>query len=74
MMPLPYFIQEFEHTRPRHGGNVTVAARIFGIRPEAVIRACERARKRGIVLHYINDIYWSYENERRTTNSKMARY
>lgn len=64
-MHTEFFVQEFEHTRPRHGGNVTVAARIFAMRPDSVIRACERARKRGFRVEYVNDINWSYENERR---------
>lgn len=68
----PLFVQEFEWTRPRHGGNVTVAARILGMSPKGVLRAIERARARGVNLAHVNDINWSYENEKRYAERRFA--
>lgn len=69
MIPLARFVEEFEHTRPRHGGNVTVVARILGIAPLSVIQACRKAEKKGYKLSWINDIDWSYELDRKRANA-----
>jgi hypothetical protein len=47
-----FLVEEFDHTRPRHGGYVEYAAPIFGMTPGALDKALHRARKRGFVTHY----------------------
>jgi hypothetical protein len=41
------FIEEFEWTRPRHGGLIINAAPIFDMRPEALARRLQRAKASG---------------------------
>jgi hypothetical protein len=51
----PELIDEFEWTRCRHGGLLSVAAHIFGINPEALARRFQRAKAQGIHVDYHDD-------------------
>lgn len=51
-------VAEFEWTRPRHGGDITVAAGIFGMTAEGIERALYRARKRGIDVQFSRGPSW----------------
>ena len=51
-------VAEFEWTRPRHGGDITVAAAIFGMTPEGIERALYRARKRGVEVEFSRGPSW----------------
>ncbi|MDO8308135.1 MAG: hypothetical protein Q7V58_07240 [Actinomycetota bacterium] len=50
------FVEEFEWTRCRHGGIVTVAAPIFGLRPDALARRLYRARQGGFAVEFHDDL------------------
>ena len=49
------FIAEFEWTRSRHGGYVSVAAKIFDAKPKTVSGRLQRARSKGIMVNYFDD-------------------
>ncbi len=46
------FIAEFIHTRPRHNGQIELAAPIFGLTPCAVEMRLRRARRKGITVEF----------------------
>jgi hypothetical protein len=46
---------EFMHTWDRHGGRVSVAAPILGLRPDNLARALYRARQDGMEVKMIDD-------------------
>ena len=47
-----YLIEEFEWTRPRHGGDVEVAAPILELSPTYLERVLARANKEGAGVRY----------------------
>lgn len=51
----PELIEEFEWTRCRHGGSISLAACIFGMNPAALKRRFERAKDLGIYVNYHDD-------------------
>lgn len=46
------FLEEFEHTRARHGGCVEWAAPIFGVGVGAILQRINRAKAAGIRVRY----------------------
>lgn len=48
-------IAEFEWTRCRHQGLISVAAEIFAMRPAALTRRFERAKAAGIPVDFRDD-------------------
>lgn len=48
-------IEEFEHTRPAHGGMITVAAAKLDMTPQALQMVLYRARRRGAVVEFRDD-------------------
>jgi hypothetical protein len=55
-MPRDLVLAEFEHTRGRHGGHVSLAAPILGMSMDALSRALFRAKRDGIDVRFINDV------------------
>ena len=45
-------VAEFNWTRPRHRGDLTLAAPIFGITPNALQKRLREAIKRGIEVEF----------------------
>ena len=54
-LPRHLVVSEFQHTYTRHGGRVSIAAPILGMRNEALARALFRARKNGYDVRFIDD-------------------
>lgn len=48
-------IEEFEWTRCRHGGLLSIACRIFEVKPATLARRFERAKAAGIHVDYQDD-------------------
>ena len=48
-------LAEFEHTRARHGGRVSLAAPILGMSMDALSRSLYRSKAGGIDVRFIND-------------------
>jgi hypothetical protein len=48
-------VAEFEHTRGRHGGRVSLAAPILGVTPFALARALFRAKRDGVHVRFYDD-------------------
>ena len=49
------FVNEFVWIWPRHEGRLSVAARIFGMSPEALAQRLYRAKRTGIEVSFYND-------------------
>ena len=50
------FVNEFVWIWTRHEGRLSVAARIFGMSPEALAQRLYRAKRTGIKVSFYNDI------------------
>jgi hypothetical protein len=55
-LPRDLVVSEFMHTYGRHGGRITLAARILGMTPHALQRALYRARKDGEQVTFYDDV------------------
>jgi hypothetical protein len=49
------FLEEFEWTRCRHGGLISVASTIFNSKPAAIARRLERLRAKGVQVDFTDD-------------------
>lgn len=49
------FVEEFEWTRSRHQGRVSLAAPIFDCHPSTLAQRLRRANKAGIPVAYVCD-------------------
>ena len=49
-------IEEFEHTRDRHHGSITIAARILNMTPDALSRRLYRYKADGWQGRFHNDL------------------
>lgn len=70
--PNELFIEEFLWTWPAHKGHVSAAALVLDMKPSGVLRALERAKKRGVKVPYVNDECWSYETDQRYWEKRFA--
>ena len=64
-IPRDVVVSEFEHTRVRHGGRVSIAAPILGMSNEALARALFRARQSGYDVNFIDDSISARRREQR---------
>jgi hypothetical protein len=48
-------VNEFDVTRPRHEGVVSIAASILSMSPDALARRFYRMRAKGIVIAFFDD-------------------
>jgi hypothetical protein len=55
-MPREIVLSEFEHTWGRHSGQITVAAPILGMSPQALSRALYRAKSDGEQVRFVDDL------------------
>jgi hypothetical protein len=51
-------VEEFNHTRPRHGGYIEYAAPIFGVTEASLEKALGRARQRGLPVRFERRPKW----------------